>query len=322
MSYIEMDTRGYRIAVGRLERPSANGSVNLEALKLTVLPPIPETVTRLSCGYNQLTRLPELHANLTMLSCSGNQLTELPRLEHTQLTELHCYKNQLTQLSALPPTLTDLACNVNNLTSLPPLDHTQLVNLMCSANPLQELPNLPPTLESLYCGYTQLQRLPPLAHTRLRELVCMDAQLTELPPLPPTIQTIHCSGTPIARLPELPASLRFLTIDVGPLMEPFKTYVTSFRQTGNMQQLRNSIHTYYETLAKGRNVASLKQTLHRNQRLPHNVIAKVGSLLSAKPGTLNMQTTALKQNVGLQGGKHKTRKLKRSKSKSRKQRRT
>jgi Leucine-rich repeat (LRR) protein len=303
-----MDTKAYRIAVKRLANPSSTGSVNLEALKLTVLPPIPETVCELYCGYNQLTALPELHSNLRKLSCPHNLITVLPRLDHTQLTILQCYKNQLTELPTLPVTVTELLCSDNKLTSLPPIQHTQITRLICNDNPLTQLPELPRTLESLYCVENQLQTFPQIAHTQLKDLITGHNQLTEIPALPSTIESIYCFESPIRRLPELPMSFRFLKIDPLHFIPPFDTYYEIFQQTGNIAQLRNSIHRYY-TFRKGQNISALKQTLGRQGPLSENMATFVGRFLSGKSGTLNMQRTALQRNAGIGGTRrHKNRK--------------
>jgi hypothetical protein len=71
--------------------------LDLSNLNLTVLPELPDTLTRLYCENNQLTVLPELPDTLTYLKCENNQLTVLPELPDT-LTYLSCRNNQLTVL--------------------------------------------------------------------------------------------------------------------------------------------------------------------------------------------------------------------------------
>jgi hypothetical protein len=60
-------------------------------------------------------------------------------------------------------------------------------------------------------------------------------------------------------------------------------------------------------------VSALNQSFgQKTGPLPENMLSSIGSFLSGKPGTLNMQTTALKRNMGLQGGRRKTRRHRKS----------
>jgi len=131
-----------------------DGRLNLSGLELTELPPLPATVTYLSCYDNQLTSLPDLPAALTELYCFNNKLTSLPVLPNT-LKTLCCGQNKLTSLPALPPTLTNLICSNNELTSLPNLPAT-LRELYCSYNHLSSLSIFPATLELLMCHKNDL----------------------------------------------------------------------------------------------------------------------------------------------------------------------
>jgi len=72
---------------------------------------IPSNVTILTC-IQRLTSLPTLPNTLTKLYCWGNELTSLPELPPT-LTDLNCEKNQLTSLPELPPTLTEIVGGIN-----------------------------------------------------------------------------------------------------------------------------------------------------------------------------------------------------------------
>ena len=83
------------------------------------------------------------------------------------------------------------------------------------------------------------------------------------------------------------------------------------------------VQGYYKSIRdKGRKVSMLKQTLGRTGPLPENVTASIASFLSGKPGTLNMQTAALKQNAGIQGGRRTRRRQVNKSRKSRKPRKT
>jgi hypothetical protein len=63
--------------------------LDLSSLNLTVLPTLPDTLTKLYCYDNQLTVLPELPDTLTDLFCYNNQLIGLP----VKLLRNNCYVN-------------------------------------------------------------------------------------------------------------------------------------------------------------------------------------------------------------------------------------
>jgi len=78
---IELDLTWYR----RLFEP--NGRLT----KLTKLPELPNSLIKLSCGYNQLSVLPKLPNSLRELNCEWNQLSVLPELPNS-LNKL-CYNS-------------------------------------------------------------------------------------------------------------------------------------------------------------------------------------------------------------------------------------
>jgi len=135
-----------------------SGFLHLSYFGLTELPPLPPTLTKLSCSNNKLTSLPALPAGLETLECENNNLTSLPAFPAT-LTYLYCAGNQLTKLLALPPTLAELWCYDNKLTSLPTFPPT-LVRLICYKNNLTNLPCIPTTLRYLTCTSNNLPVYP------------------------------------------------------------------------------------------------------------------------------------------------------------------
>jgi hypothetical protein len=106
-------------------------------------------------------------------------------------------------------------------------------------------------------------------------------------------------------------------------MEPFRTFVKTYTQTFNINQLRESIRAYYEIARKGKNVSHLKRTLGRQGRLPEQMEAQIASFLSGKilPSGVakptNQQLAELKANAGVGGGSRKKRATRR-RSRSRK----
>ena len=96
-----------------------------------------ESLTQLSCYYNQLTSL-DISANtaLTELYCYGNQLTSLDVSANMALTWLSCSYNSLETLDISKNTaLTWLDCSSNSLTTLDVSANTALTWLSCENNP-------------------------------------------------------------------------------------------------------------------------------------------------------------------------------------------
>ena len=325
--------------------------LNLSNLALSVLPPLPDNLEILECNQNQLTSLPELPASLQVLICAQNQLTRLPESLPASLQVLICVRNQLTRLPERLPAFLTLSCDGNQLTSLPELP-ASLQYLTCSENNLTSLPELPASLQKISCHQNQLTSLPERLPASLQELSCHTNQLTSLPELPASLLVLECDVNRLTQLPELPASLKFLSCSgnritslpklpnslVGlrcnynkltrfhelpislvllecnnnSFVEPFATYYTTYRQTNDIDQLRQSIHAYYLRIkAEGRNVSSLKQTLGRQGRLPEALEGEVASFLSGKilpsgrSKPTNQQLAELKANAEVGGSRKK-----------------
>jgi hypothetical protein len=277
-----MNTPAYQEAIRRIEKIEPDGVLFLSNLGLTVCPPLPNTVIR--------------------LFIENNNLTELPNLSETtpNLFGLYCSHNQLTVLAPLPQSLMELKCSNNRITVLPPLPEN-LRTLDCANNQLSVLPELPQNLIALYCESNRL---------------------TALPKIPSTLQNLVASNNKITVIPDLPF-LSSVTFKNNPLIEPFRMFQRAYDRDRSHYGLLFKVQGYYKSIRdKGRKVNMLKQTLGREGPLPENVTASIASFLSGKPGTLNMQTAALKQNAGIQGGRRTRRRQVNKSRKSRKPRKT
>jgi len=142
-----------------------------------------ESLTYLSCEYNQLTSLDLSHnLLLTELRCHCNKLTSLDISKNTALTELYCGVNQLTELDVSKnPALTLLGCDRNQFTSLDVSKNTALIRLDCFRNQLTSLDvsnNM--ALTELTCYENQLSSLDVSNNTALTSLDCRKNQLTSL----------------------------------------------------------------------------------------------------------------------------------------------
>jgi len=167
---------------------------NIEDLKN-----IPEGITELDISGLGLTTLPKLPQGLTILKCGFNQLTSLYNLAMVQrtegpdagikdarvfcnlpqgLTELDCRNNDLTSLDNLPSSLTKLYCDRNELTSLDTLPQGLTV-LHCYDNKLTSLDNLPQGLTVLFCNNNKLTSLDIANCDKLKYLIYKNNKFPE-----------------------------------------------------------------------------------------------------------------------------------------------
>ena len=180
-----------------------------------------ESLTQLSCYYNQLTSL-NISANtalttlwcynnsltsldvsgctvLTELSCPFNQLTTLDLSAKTALTGLYCSSNQLTTLDVSANTaLTELSCENNQLTTLDISANTALTELYCYGNQLTSLDvSANMALMWLSCSYNSLETLDISKNTALTQLDCSSNSLTTLDVSANTALTwLSCENNP------------------------------------------------------------------------------------------------------------------------------
>ena len=180
-----------------------------------------ESLTQLSCYYNQLTSL-NISANtalttlwcynntltsldvsgsteLTALSCPFNQLTSLDLSANTALTGLSCSSNQLTTLDVSANTaLTELSCENNQLTTLDISANTALTELYCYGNQLTSLDvSANMALMWLSCSYNSLETLDISKNTALTQLDCSSNSLTTLDVSANTALTwLSCENNP------------------------------------------------------------------------------------------------------------------------------
>ena len=159
-----------------------------------------ESLTQLSCYYNQLTSL-DISANtaLTTLWCYNNSLTSLDVSGCTALTELSCPFNQLTSLDlSVNTALTGLSCSSNQLTTLDVSANTALTELYCYGNQLTSLDvSANMALMWLSCAYNSLETLDISKNTALTQLDCSSNSLTTLDVSANTALTwLSCENNP------------------------------------------------------------------------------------------------------------------------------
>lgn len=159
-----------------------------------------ESLTQLSCYYNQLTSL-DISANtaLTTLWCYNNSLTSLDVSGCTALTELYCPFNQLTSLDlSVNTALTGLSCSSNQLTTLDVSANTALTELYCYGNQLTSLDvSANMALMWLSCSYNSLETLDISKNTALTQLDCSSNSLTTLDVSANTALTwLSCENNP------------------------------------------------------------------------------------------------------------------------------
>lgn len=172
-----------------------------------------ESLTQLSCYYNQLTSL-DISANtaLTTLWCYNNSLTSLDVSSCTALTELSCPFNQLTSLDLSANTaLTGLSCSSNQLTTLDVSANTALTELYCYGNQLTSLDvSANMALTWLTCSYNSLETLDISKNTALTQLDCSSNSLTTLDVSANTALTwLSCENNPGDRESKFPITAWF-----------------------------------------------------------------------------------------------------------------
>jgi len=191
-------------------------SFSAAGLRITHLPPLPDSLEKLSVHSSFLTSLPDpLPSNLRHLEMIGTPITGLPPLPNT-IRELSLIRTKITTLPVLPATLRSLEIFGTPITSLPALPDT-LQSLGLNETPIISVPDpLPPNLLSLSMsgkGITSVPALPP----SLEELNFSSTQITSLPELPPNLIRLNVSKTPITSLPALPPKLRVLIVSDTPI---------------------------------------------------------------------------------------------------------
>jgi Leucine-rich repeat (LRR) protein len=211
--------------------------------RLATLPPLPSTLTLLSCFNNQLTSL-SLPSGLKELYCYDNPLGGLPNTLPSGLQKLNCFNNLFPTIPTLPNSMTQLIVNTSVISCLPNLPPsmtvysstaplTVVVLPICGAeidvpDPnfaaairlqcptcITALPNhslLPPAanLASLNVSGKNISDLTGIrGFTSLQSLFCFNNRLATLPPLPSTLRELSCFDNQLTSL-SLPSGLTSL----------------------------------------------------------------------------------------------------------------
>jgi hypothetical protein len=126
------------IADGDLE-----AALKLYCLRLKTLPPIPQTVRRLTIGHVQIRHITTLPPNLISLDIMDTPLITICPIPAT-VTSLFITFSQLQELPGpLPPNLRTFYCLGSKIKKLPPFPE-DLVAISIQKNPnLHEIPSLP-----------------------------------------------------------------------------------------------------------------------------------------------------------------------------------
>jgi hypothetical protein len=82
--------------IKRIEESLTSGILDISRLNIHSLPPLPNAIKHIYCGFTQLTSLPPLPDGLQILWCYNTLLKSLPPLP-AGLQVLNCYNTQLPQ---------------------------------------------------------------------------------------------------------------------------------------------------------------------------------------------------------------------------------
>jgi hypothetical protein len=211
---IGMNTPGYEEAIKRIAAMGDDGILEFTGLKLSTLPPLPETVRELYCDKNKLTSLSDLPSHLIVLECNNNKLTSLPKMPES-LDVLICRANKLTELPELPVSLKHLDCGENTLTTLPVLPNG-LEELYFDYNRIPRIPRLPASLTHINADFNAFIEPFYLYYTRYRANKNLDDLKKKVNAYYDTLQISRNIGhteqflpklaptTTVYRLPQLP----------------------------------------------------------------------------------------------------------------------
>jgi len=158
---------------------------------------LPEGLTILNCGHNNLRELPVLPKTIQDIRCPVNpEIRRLPELPDC-VRIVECSHCQIAELPTLPMSINVLTCVSNGLTRLPELKHaSNLHALFCCHNNITVLPELPQSLYTLSCNSNRLEFLPELP-IKLEVITCKDNHLKTLPYIPAYLGYLRCQGNPI-----------------------------------------------------------------------------------------------------------------------------
>jgi phosphate transport system substrate-binding protein len=173
---------------------------------LKVLPPLPDSVTRLYCYENEIGELPVLPKSLERFDCDDNYITFLPDLPEG-LIYLSCNENQLEDLPKLPQSLEQLYCNNNFIWKMPEINEN-LKRLYIEDNYLTKTPVLPDSLMLFSCVGNPITNAS--AYTRNEEYAKSLTEEKPSVPLTPEFAPAPAPETPPAPKPE---PVPFPTID-------------------------------------------------------------------------------------------------------------
>ncbi len=109
--------------------------LSCEAINISELPKLPDSIKRLSCGSNNLYYLPELPKSLTYLFCPNNNLIILPTLP-PNIEFINCGHNKIVRLPKIPDSMNQVTCLFNKLISLLPLK--KVIKIHAVGNPCFE----------------------------------------------------------------------------------------------------------------------------------------------------------------------------------------
>ncbi len=166
---------------------------------MSVIPDLPQNLTKLEIEYIKIYKIPVLPESLTILKLY-NICTEKNQ---------HRYPLDISNI-VLPHNLKEFVitgCQITGLCKLNP----NLKILICNNNYLSKLPELPDTLNELSCEYNQITELPKLP-ANLYYLYCYENLLTRIPELPDKLAVLHCGNQSLEYVPDLPNSMRSVII--------------------------------------------------------------------------------------------------------------
>ncbi|EAY02887.1 Leucine Rich Repeat family protein [Trichomonas vaginalis G3] len=186
---------------------------NLETLNLlmnffTEIPKLPESLTSLNLGFNNIRTLSLSLPNLRVLSLSGNEISKIdpsisfPNLVHLDLSFNKIYS--IPPITSFAPKLEELLIAFNMLEEFPthipleirridvshnviskwedPICHlVQLTSLDISFNLITEVPELPPNIEIFTPHNNEIRKVYPITAPKLKKVFFSSNKLAKVP---------------------------------------------------------------------------------------------------------------------------------------------
>jgi hypothetical protein len=169
--------------------------VNLSVFNIHTIPPLPDSITKLTVGNDYLVYIPQssIPKNLESFSLRKSpNVRRIPAMPNSLKNLAISNNRQINKLPSLPVGIKHISASGTNITTVQWL-YTGIVSLTLSGCPVRKLPfkHMPSTLKFLDISGTHITVLPNIG-CRLEYLNISNTKITVLPPFPISLTTLFC----------------------------------------------------------------------------------------------------------------------------------